>query len=442
MTNNPRVAIQNLREQIAASDALTDRDREKLQEFSNRLDLLQSIYGDQRHEKHLRACTIMAGQSPAPEDGGIPDEELPDGELSPVLEDGDRVDDLVRWINDRYDNEETNRDYRQALRIFGKRLAEVHEGIATDDNGIPQTLADVPTGTSRNYNPVPDPSEMLDWDDDVVPMIEETRNNRDAALIAVAWDSGARGGEITDLTVGDVTDSRHGLKITVDGKTGQRSVLLVPSVPHLNRWLAEHPAPDDDKAPLWSKLTTADGMTYQGLRKPIKDAQERAGVSKPTTFTNFRKSQAAHLASRGMNEAMMKDHLGWSQGSSVASRYVSVFGEDSDRELAKLHGKDVDEADEPEPIAPIPCPRCDRENPRDRESCMFCQQALDVEEVAAIRDRQREVRNAALRLVSQRPDLVDEIEATEDLMTIFEDDPELREEADALVDALEGDGRD
>lgn len=432
MTNNPREAIRNLREQIAASDALTDRDRENLLAFSDRLDLLQSEYSDQRHEKLLRHCTIMAGQSNI-----IPDDELPDVELSAALEDGEVADDLVRWVNDRYSVEETNRDYRVALRVFGKRLAETRDDLKTDRDGVPETLADIPTGTSRNYNPLPDPAEMLDWENDVIPMIEETRNPRDAALIAVAWDSGARGGEITDLTVGDVTDSRHGLKITVDGKTGQRSVLLVPSVPHLNRWLAEHPAPDDSNAPLWSKLTKPESMTYQGLRKPIRKAQERASVKKPTTFTNFRKSQAAHLASRGMNEAMMKDRFGWSQGSSVASRYVSVFGKESDRELAKLHGKDVDEAEEPEPIAHIPCPRCDRENPRDRDTCMFCNQTLDVEAVVDIRERQREVRDAALRLISERPEVIDEIQAAEDLMTLFEDRPELQAEAEELVAALE-----
>jgi len=272
----------------------------------------------------------------------ISEDELPDVELSATLEDKAAATEMLRWINGRYSNEETNKDYRLALRVFGKRL---------NDGEVPDSLEDIPTTTSRNYNPTPDPGEMLAWDDDVVPLAKATRNPRDAALIAVAWDSGARGGELLDLQVGDVTDSRHGLKLTVDGKTGQRSVLLVPSVPHLNRWLSDHPASDDDSAPLWSSLNEPEDVTYQQLRKSIRSAAERAGIDKPVTFTNFRKSQAAHLASRGLNEALIKDRLGWSQGSSVASRYVSIFGEDSDRQLAALHGKEVDESEEPDPIA-------------------------------------------------------------------------------------------
>jgi len=86
---------------------------------------------------------------------------------------------------------------------------------------------------------------MLSWEDDVKPMIDETKNARDAALIAVAFDSGARSGELKSLTVGDVSDHEQGLQIFVDGKKGQRSVSLIPAVPYLNRWLSDHPAPDD-----------------------------------------------------------------------------------------------------------------------------------------------------------------------------------------------------
>ena len=63
------------------------------------------------------------------------------------------------------------------------------------------------------------------------PDDDATFNSRGAALIAVAWDSGARAGEIRNLSVGDVIDYKHGLQIIVDGKTGQRSVTLIPSVP-------------------------------------------------------------------------------------------------------------------------------------------------------------------------------------------------------------------
>lgn len=94
---------------------------------------------------------------------------------------------------------------------------------------------------------------MLWWDEHIIPMIEKARHLRDKAAIA-AWDSGTRSQEFCNLRVGDVSDHNHGMKISVDGKRGQRSILLIPSVPYLQQWLSVHPARDDHTAPLWCKL--------------------------------------------------------------------------------------------------------------------------------------------------------------------------------------------
>jgi hypothetical protein len=52
--------------------------------------------------------------------------------------------DIVRWINRTYDNEETNRDYRVALSVFGRRTS--------DENGDdpPESIEWVPSGRSSN----------------------------------------------------------------------------------------------------------------------------------------------------------------------------------------------------------------------------------------------------------------------------------------------------
>jgi hypothetical protein len=179
MVTHPERQLENLHERIETSEDLSEEDCEILQGFSDRLVLLKSEYSSQRHEKLLRHCTIAA-------------EEV--GGLAESLEDRDAAEDLVLWINRNYDNEETNKDYRIALRMFGKRIAETGMDIPTTDNGVPESLAWIPTTTSRNYKPQPDPADMLDWEDDVRPMIDETMNARDAALLAVAWDSGVRSG--------------------------------------------------------------------------------------------------------------------------------------------------------------------------------------------------------------------------------------------------------
>jgi len=412
---DPATQIENMRERIRESDDISDDDRKVLLEFSDELYLLQQQYSDHRHLKLLSHCTNMA--------------EKVDG-LADALEDRDATEELVRWINRTYDNVETNRDFRVALRVFGRRVTD------GDDDDPPDSIDWVPSGTPRNYDPAPNPGDMLHWEEDVLPMIEATNHSRDAALIAVAWDSGARSGEIRSLTIGDVADHRHGYQLTFQGKTGQRTVTLIPSVPYLQRWLSDHPARDDPNAPLWCKLNRPEEFSYRMFTKILEGAAEDAGVNKPVTFTNFRKSSASYLASQGMNQAHIEDHHGWVRGSDVAARYVSVFGEDADRELAKIHGAEIDEDDEPDPIAPMDCPRCGKETPREKDFCVWCGQATSHDAVEEIKAEEQDLRDAILKLIKEDPELLDDIEKAQEAMTVFENRPDLLQDAERFREAL------
>jgi len=62
--------------------------------------------------------------------------------------------------------------------------------------------------------------------------------------------------------------------------------------------------------------------------KILEGAAEDAGVDKPVTFTNFRKSSASYLASQGMNQGHIEDHHGWVRGSDVADAVLTLIKED------------------------------------------------------------------------------------------------------------------
>lgn len=355
MPNNPGKQLRNLRERIEHSEDISEDDRAAIEDFDRRLDLLNQHYSEYRHLKLLRHVTIIA--------------EHLDGQLAACLDDREAAENIVAWINREYTNEETNRDYRSALRVFGTR-------VAGEDGDPPESLAWVPTGTSSEYDPTPDPREMLRWEDDILPMLEAARNDRDRAMVAVGFDAGFRGGEFKSLRVGDIQNHRHGLQATVDGKQGRRTVLLVPGAPYLADWLSDHPAGDDPDAPLWSRLHSPDRISDRMISKTFNTLADRAGVTRPVTLTNFRKSSAAHLASQNLSQAHLEAHHGWVTGSDAAARYIVVFGEASDREIARIHGRDVSE-EEPDDIAPIECPTCGRDNAHDAKLCDRCGQALD-----------------------------------------------------------------
>lgn len=350
-------------------DSLRDRAEdlpasEEILEFSNRMFLQSSDFTDVRHRKLL-------GNIVRTEEGAVEDDI---GSVADTLTDREVAEDLVRWIHRTYDNEESNRDYRLALRVFGREVAG--DDLETDDNGIPTTLSWISTTYSSNYDPTPEPRNMLRWGSDVQEMLNAAANTRDAAAIALAFDAGPRGSEFTDIRVGDITDHKHGMQVTVDGKRGQRTITLIPSVPYVSKWLGEHPRGNDRDALLWCGLTTGDELSYKMKTKMLSTPAERAGVDKPVTITNFRKSSAAHLASKGMNQAHLEDHHGWVRGSDAAARYISVFAEESDLELARVYGREVEAGDDEE-IAPVECPRCGEDTPREKSLCVWCGQALE-----------------------------------------------------------------
>lgn len=420
MTDDASQQVNNLRSQLSdGSRGGSDADREALLAFSDRLKLLASEYTDHRHDKLLRHCTILSEGL----DGGVAD----------ATTDREAAEQAVRWIHDAYENPETNRDYRVALRTFGKRLAETRDDIPTDRDGVPESLAWVSASTPSSYDPSPDPAAMLRWDGDVKPMIDAAANARDAALIATAFDSGARSGELLELTVGDVSTADYGLRLRLDGKTGQRSVTLVPAEPYLSGWLGAHPGSDDPTTPLWSKLGEPSGLSYRRFIDVFKACAARAGVTKPVTPTAFRKANASWLARQGANAALIEDRQGRSRNSEAVARYVARFGEaDEERQYAALHGLKVEPTGE-ESLAPIECQRCGRETPHDEPMCVWCGRATNVV-AAETADRVR----SSIRQAMARSDDAGERAAMLDTLEELDTNPEAA--AELVQSAIERHG--
>lgn len=362
MTDNPQQSITRLRERLEESDEISDDDAAILREFSDELRILgASEYGDYAHEKYLMRLVAVAE--------GV-------GGLADAVDDEGAAREIVAWINsEKADSPETNKDYRVALRQLG--------AVLTEGDDPPPALEWVPGGYPSNYDPAPDPSEIVDWDDDVIPMIESCYNARDKAVIALAFDLGPRPHELYELEAGAIADHKYGLQVTLDGKTGRRSPVLVPSVRYVSRWLDEHPGDAGD--PFISKLSIAEPVSNNYVRDIFKDAADRGDVDKPVTPRYFRKASASHLASKGVSQAHIEDHHGWARGSDIAARYVAVFGDANDREIAAAHGVDV-EQDTPTPTAPVPCPRCDAAVPRHKDFCPECKQSMDVEATALVEE--------------------------------------------------------
>lgn len=365
--------IQSLRDRINASEAVTDEDRDLLIKFSDELEFHR--YSVDRHVKLLQHCTMLAGSSEK-----YDPEELPDVPLSDALGDDkesiEAAKDLVRWIHRNYENEDSNRDFRVALRMLG---GHVTPGDAEEK---PESVDQISAGWSKNYDPSPDPTKMYSWEEHMLPIIDAAKHSRERAMLACCWDVGARSGGVRSLKVGDFSDHKYGLQATIDDKVGRYSPILITSVPYIRRWLEDHPAGNDPDAPLWSDLDKGRDVSYRMklkmLRAPTEKALEKGTVRIPSKidFTRMRKSSASYLASQNVSQVHLENHHHWERGSKEAARYIAVFGTATNREIARAHGIDVS-ADEPDPIAPPECVRCGRETPREKPACVWCGQVMN-----------------------------------------------------------------
>ncbi|WP_082224511.1 tyrosine-type recombinase/integrase [Halolamina rubra] len=368
MTDQPKTAIKRNVERCRERDGLGDADAEAILDAHHHMELVGNAGVSDSHHSDVLMRAVKIARETEP------------GTLAAALEDRDAAEDVVRWINRTYDNPETNRGYRQAFRAFGRHSLGVDE--------LPECLDWVPAGYPSNYDPAPDPAQMLRWDDHIKPMLEGCNNVRDEALVALCWDLGPRTSELHELQVGNISEGDYGLTVTIEnGKNGSRSPTIVRSVPFVRDWLERHPGDRDDY--LWTRMDRPERVSRNYLRDALKNAARRVDLDLPATPTptRFRKSSASYLASQNVNQAFLEDHHGWVTGSDKAARYITVFSDQSDRAIAEAHGVDVDVEDDGPDM--VECVRCEALNDADRSRCRQCDQVLSQEaaEQEALVDR-------------------------------------------------------
>jgi len=193
---------------------------------------------------------------------------------------------------------------------------------------------------------------------------------------------------------------------------------LIPSTPHVNRWLSDHPGSSDD-APLWSKLNAPEELTYNAYLDMFKRPAKRAGVDKDVTPTAFRKSNLAWLCRQGMNARHIERRQGRTHGSDAVARYTAIFDDDIGDEYARMMGLEVEEKDEEDEFAPLVCPRCDRETPRHEDRCMWCGQALSAGAATEAAEQDQDM----MEMIAENPGLAD---AVMDLKELTDEVPGVR----------------
>lgn len=162
-------------------------------------------------------------------------------------------------------------------------------------------------------------SEIFLTREDIQRLRESIDNSRDKALIVTLWETGARLSELYNLRISDLNDWEHGIEVLIDGYTGKRKLPLIKSTPALKDWTKKHPENSNEKAYVWidPEDEEKERVSYNYIRKLIKNAFENTGIEKISDVNHFRRSRAAVLAN-WLNEKEMKFWFGWQKESDLS----------------------------------------------------------------------------------------------------------------------------
>jgi len=231
--------------------------------------------------------------------------------------------------------------------------------------------------------------EKIPQAQDIRDILAVCQSQRDRALVATYWNSGGRLHELLEANIGSVQFDRYGAIISVNGKTGRRQIRLVSAVPDLQLWLSRfHPYKNDPNAPLFvtsrergsGKYVRLNARTVQNLFKRLGVRAGLSGKGKKTNPHAYRHGCATNRA-KDMTEAELREYFGWSKGSTMASVYVHLSGRDIDNKVLAIDGVKLEEDQDPDPMLPQECPRCNRRNAPDAILCDRCSMALTDEGV-------------------------------------------------------------
>ncbi len=213
-------------------------------------------------------------------------------------------------------------------------------------------------------------------------MLNACKNQRDRALVALLYDSGARISEICNIQLKDVHMEGEMPFVTfAQSKTTEgtgRPCYLISSIAEIAAWYKMHPDKDNSNAFLFCNIklrTKLPFITPKMANQTLQRIGINAGIRKHIHPHLFRHSSATNDRRSGMNDQFMQIKYGWTENSRMAQRYAHITAEDVARFQMKQRGQAVKKDETPEFKE---CPRCHAQIPFAAKECENCLMPLDA----------------------------------------------------------------
>jgi integrase len=246
------------------------------------------------------------------------------------------------------------------------------------------------------------PTDIWTHEDDML-FCQYCPSKRDRAYFMVSRDTGCRPSELTnirikDLVVMQMDDRSHIVKVTVNGKTGTRTVRIYYAYPYVKDWLSNgHPFPSVPDVPLFCstgkknvgrKISAqtihkifsiykrkffpkllADPTISEGDKRKIRDL-----LQKPWNPHFRRHTSATEISKRLKDPVLINEYMGWSQRGNTRQRYQHYYANDSVEAMLVADGlmSPTSKTNKKDLLKPKQCPNCDEANKSDAKFCVKC----------------------------------------------------------------------
>lgn len=286
-------------------------------------------------------------------------------------------DDIRRVVGEL---EQTNlsAETKKCFKLMLRKLYRFIEGI--EEKGVySERVKWISIHISSNHGKMP---EELLTEEEMKKIIQKCITLRDKALCSALCESGCRISEIGTMQIKHISFEEYGARLTVNGKTGMRKILVIGSAPYLQEWLNRHPDNENPEAQLWI-ASNGKSLSYARISDIIKRAAVRAGITKRVYCHLFRHSRATILANK-MSDSALKDYLGWTQGSKMAGIYIHMSGKETDEVILQMNGIEIDKEKTLSVLQPKKCLKCSTVNEVTNRFCKLCGLPLEKEEAEKI----------------------------------------------------------
>ncbi|MGC2573572.1 MAG: site-specific integrase, partial [Candidatus Nitrosopolaris sp.] len=205
---------------------------------------------------------------------------------------------------------------------------------------------------------------------------------------------GARPHELLNLRIKDVEfiegEGGRYARILVNGKTGQRSLVLIDSYPFLIQWLSLHPQGSNRESILLPNLQTGKAIQVNAILKVYKDYKKYFTSLLSDNIPEEDKKKIRDLLKKRWNpyvlrhsaiteksgilssDAKLRQYAGWTPRSNMHYKYVHFRGNESEDDLLRAKSIIKDDKESVNILTPKICPSCRESNTPNAQFCFKC----------------------------------------------------------------------